>query len=120
MSGLLNLTRGILGLIRFNQQTADNPIVQSFGVFFYVSMAISLAAIVVGLGLIFKSDFIRSIANWYCALMLLFGALDAIQWLGLSAIVGTPAYLYMARALLDVICGGMMIYLIIETNESWL
>ena len=119
LSGLINLARGIIGFIQFNRDTADNPYVQSFGVFFYFGMAISAAAIVVGMGLILKSDFIRGIANYYCAFMLLFGALDVLSYIGISAIIGPVAYVWMARSALDVVCGGMMIYLILETNDSY-
>lgn len=118
-SGLVSIIKSALELVSFNRQAAGTMFA-SFNVFFYVQMAIAGAAVVVGLGLILKSEMIRNIANWYFALMILSGLFGVLNSLSVMALLGTVGLLMLIQSGLNILLGGFMIYLIFETNDTWL
>jgi hypothetical protein len=97
LSGAINLVMGIL----------RGPFVMLLG-------ALSL---IFGLGLIFKVDFIRGIANIICWIQIVFGILGLAMSFGWAMIIGPLAFLLIAMNVIQVCMAGFMIYLIGETDD---
>ena len=120
--GLFNLTVYAVAAMRFNataEPDSPNSIlmpVHAMNAIFFLLIALALAAVLVGVGLLFQNDFVKSIANWYCALMALGGIYGLCMAMALPS--GAGRVVAMTLSTLDIICGLMMIYCILETNEQ--
>jgi hypothetical protein len=120
--GLFNLSVYAIAAARFNATaTPDSPNsifmpVHAVNAMFFLLIALALAAVVVGAGLLLQNDFIKGIANWYCALMALNG-IYGVFW-AIAMPIGAGRVVAVALSSLDIVCGLMMIYCILETNEQ--
>jgi hypothetical protein len=123
LSGLYTLTTSVIGLVQFNARTANMadapfmPPVHALGFVFYVMMALALAGISVGVGLLLQNDFMKGIANYYCMLMALGGIYSFFVAMALP-IHNFTRIILISRSGLDIVCGLLMLYLIFETNDN--
>lgn len=98
------------------KETVEAPGLASFG--FMLGIAIAAFRVVVGAGLAARLEFARGIANFLAGLSILFGLLGlAGSFIG-ALVLGPWAILGIVMNTVDIVVGGMTIYLIGETEKN--
>jgi hypothetical protein len=112
LGGVAHVGRGFI----FMTRSTDNAIGQQLGFFGYIGIIVGAIQILIGLGLLFKVEFIRAIVNFFCWISILsssFALLGSVlaggfftSW-GISGIVLNVT---------NIVTSALMIYLIGETD----
>ncbi len=101
---------GIEGILRSLNEAPFGPGAEP------LALVMGAFSALVGLGLLVRLEFLRGVGNLVCFLQILGGVLGL--WTGVLsiAVLGPMGLIVTIMAILDVLTGGFMIYLIGETD----
>ena len=105
IGGAMDIFRGIQSL-------------NSAGFFSYIGIGFGALTAVVAIGLMARVELARGIVNVLCFLRIIFGAIGLWGALLGSLVVGPIALLFAIFSAFDILSGGLMIYLLGETEKS--
>jgi hypothetical protein len=83
---------------------------QMMGGFFFLLIFFTSIDIIIGVGLLFKNEFLRMIGTWYLAISILFSGYNMLGSMGSSFAV--------SMSVLGMFTSGVLIYCILETNDE--
>jgi hypothetical protein len=83
---------------------------QMMGGIVFVAIFFTSVDIIVGVGLLFKNEFLRMIGTWYLAV--------SILWAGFNMLSSMGSTFALTLNLMVMVVNGMLIYCILETNDE--
>ena len=116
LSGLYDVVVGLTGIM--HPPKADSMFAVDTSILGYVMLILGAVTLVIGLGLILRIEIVRGIVNIFCWLRILGGARRGL--ISFALIIAWPVMgiITLVLAIVDIVSGALMIYLIGETEKN--
>lgn len=116
LGGLYDVFKGAAGLA--HPPKSDHLFGMDPSLDFTIMVIAGIVYLVIGLGLVFRVEFIRGIVSFFSWLKIIFGAFSLLGAFPLLALFPLVGIIAVTLAILDIVSAGLMIYLIGETESQ--